>query len=224
MIQFQLLDISSDDIEIDGVNKFIITLYGKTGMDNNGFNKNIVCHIEGFKPYFYLKYPDHWAENAVKNIFFGKRYLNIEHLIHDKKNSQICGSYEFYGYHQENDLEKQYKFIKLEFMNHEKMKKCIKIIKEYCKKYYENINIKNEGEKEKVTEFINLCKENECYRFDSNLYESNIHPILRFIHEYNIKTCGWIQIENEKEVNPDDKRFNVDLEYEYLNIKKRKIE
>ena len=48
MIQFQLLDISSDDIEIDGVNKFIITLYGKTDIDNNGFNKNIVCHIEGF--------------------------------------------------------------------------------------------------------------------------------------------------------------------------------
>ena len=30
MIQFQLLDISADDILIEGVPKFIITLYGKT--------------------------------------------------------------------------------------------------------------------------------------------------------------------------------------------------
>ena len=94
MIQFQLLDISSDDIEIDGVPKFIITLYGKTDLDNNdGFNKNIVCHIEDFRPYFYLKIPD-WGE-FIKSSFFGERYLNIEHLIYDKKNSQICDSYEF---------------------------------------------------------------------------------------------------------------------------------
>jgi len=223
MIQIQLLDISSDDILIDKCSRFIITLYGKTNINNDGFNKNIVCHIEGYTPYFYLKYPNHWTNSDIKNIFLGKRYLNIEHLIHDKKNSVICGSYEFYGYHHENDKEKQYKFIKLEFINHENMKKSIKIIKEYCKKYYDNIDIKNEDEKKRVTAFINLCKENECYRFDSNLYESNIHPILRFIHEYNIKTCGWIQIENEKEINPEDKRFNVDLEYKYLNIKKSKI-
>ena len=42
MTIFQLLDISSDDISI-GDNKedkeFVITLYGKTNIDNEGFNK-----------------------------------------------------------------------------------------------------------------------------------------------------------------------------------------
>ena len=49
-LQFQLIDISSDDIPI-GDNywekEFIITFYGKTIE-----NKNVVCNVQGFKPLF----------------------------------------------------------------------------------------------------------------------------------------------------------------------------
>uniref|UniRef100_A0A6C0C801 DNA-directed DNA polymerase n=1 Tax=viral metagenome TaxID=1070528 RepID=A0A6C0C801_9ZZZZ len=224
MTQFQILDISSDDIEKDGEEPvFIITLYGKTNIVNKGFNKNIVCHIEGFKPFFYLKYPNSWTNSFIKSSFFGVRYLNIEGYIHDLSNSKLPPkSKEFYGYHlDENFNEKEFKFIKLEFINYDNMKKSIREIKKYCGKYYQDINInkiKNDT-KDKIIEFINLSKENEEYRFDSNLYESNIHPILRFIHETNIKPCGWVEIISGKEVDGDKKRFNVDIEYKYLDIK-----
>ena len=32
----------------------------------------------------------------------------------------------------------------------------------------------------------------------ANLYESKLHPMLRFLHEKNINSCGWVEIN----VNP----------------------
>ena len=190
-------------------------------LNEQGFNKNIVCHIEGFRPYFYLKYPDNWSNTFIRNSFFGERYLNMRNYIYNLVNATLPPkSKEFYGYHlDKNNEEKEFKFIKLEFINHDYMKKSIKIIKHFCKKYYQNINISDEDVKKNIKEFIDLSKENEEYRFDSNLYESNIHPILRFIHETDIKPCGWVEINNEKQVDEEKRRFNVDNEYKYLNIK-----
>ena len=45
-LKFHLLDIQNDDINYE----FQITLYGKTHD-----NKNIICNVTGFKPYFYVK-------------------------------------------------------------------------------------------------------------------------------------------------------------------------
>ena len=129
MIQFQILDISSDDIKIEGEEtKIIITLYGKSNMLNEqGFNKNIVCHIEGFRPYFYLKYPDNWSNTFIRNSFFGERYLNMRNYIYNLVNATLPPkSKEFYGYHlDKNNEEKEFKFIKLEFINHDYMKKVL---------------------------------------------------------------------------------------------------
>ena len=83
----------------------------------------------------------------------------------------------------------------------------------------ENTFIEDE---KRVNEFLELSMDNE-YRFDSNLYESNIHPILRFIHEKNLKTCGWVEIKNEKLIEDDKKMFNVELEYKNI-LRPKKIE
>mgnify|MGYP006125414599 FL=1 len=218
MIQFQILDLSSDDIEIDEESKFIISIYGKSNeIDEKGFNKNVICHIEGFKPYFYLKYPAIWQKSFICNSFLGERFLDIEEYV-SGNNSESVGEYnELYGYHlDENNDEKKYKFIKLEFINYENMKKTIRIIKKFCEQdIIENSFIEDQ---KKINGFIELSNDNE-YRFDSNLYESNIHPVLRFIHEKNLKTCGWVQIDNEQLIEEDKKMFNVELEYKNIHLK-----
>ena len=218
MIQFQILDLSSDDIEIDEESKFIISIYGKSNeIDEKGFNKNVICHIEGFKPYFYLKYPAIWQKSFICNSFLGERFLDIEEYV-SVNNLESVGEYnELYGYHlDENNDEKKYKFIKLEFINYENMKKTIRIIKKFCEQdIIENSFIEDQ---KKINGFIELSNDNE-YRFDSNLYESNIHPVLRFIHEKNLKTCGWVQIDNEQLIEEDKKMFNVELEYKNIHLK-----
>ena len=51
MVQFQIVDILSDDIPNSETNgkDFLLTIYGKT----KG-NLSIVCNVIGFKPYFYI--------------------------------------------------------------------------------------------------------------------------------------------------------------------------
>ena len=60
MVQFQIVDILSDDIPNGKKKEFQISIYGKTSD-----NKSIICNVIGFKPYFYLKVPDHWKYQKV---------------------------------------------------------------------------------------------------------------------------------------------------------------
>ena len=54
-----------------------------------------------------------------------------------------------------------------------------------------------------------ICND-ECL---ANLYESNIHPILRFIHTRNISPAGWIDISGKSVKTIDDRVFKCDMEY-----------
>ena len=65
-IKLQILDLSSDDIN----SEFIVTLYGKT--DDN---KNIVIHVNGFKPFFYMRIPNTWKNSTITSIL--KNMLRI---------------------------------------------------------------------------------------------------------------------------------------------------
>ena len=75
-IQFQIIDISSDDLPINELNywdkQFIISFYGKT-IDG----KNVVCNVQGFKPYFYLRVPDKWGNTIVRSFLnkFVKNFI-----------------------------------------------------------------------------------------------------------------------------------------------------
>ena len=68
---FQIIDIISDDIMIDGDFKnkeFVITLYGKT-VDGNV----VVCNVNGYKPYFYMRVPRggsviSWTKTFLKDV------------------------------------------------------------------------------------------------------------------------------------------------------------
>ena len=52
-----ILDLQSDDID----NRFTITIYGKTIE-----NQNIICHVNDFKPFFYVKIPENWNKNKFE--------------------------------------------------------------------------------------------------------------------------------------------------------------
>ena len=140
-IELQLLDISADDLETDDNHaEFVVTLYGKSSekSDKEEFNKNIVCHITGFRPYIYLRVPRVDSNNKnipdsfYKKSWFNERFLNIDKYLHNV--SEIKDYYELYRFRSDNDgNELKYKFIKLEFISHGDMKKVIKLIRDYCK-------------------------------------------------------------------------------------------
>ena len=197
-----ILDIQSDDIQ----NVFTITIYGKT-IDN----RNIVCHVKDFKPFFYVKIPESWNKNKFesniikeidKNLkFWEKKFINVNIKPPNYYN-------DFYGYNWDfkNNCRKRDKFIKLEFENYRSYNKYKSEIK----------NLFN-GKDKKLDDWRNICTE-ECL---ANLYEANIHPMLRFIHDRNINPSGWIEIRGKNVKAIDERVFkcNIELECNKSNIK-----
>ena len=216
MVELQILDLSSDDIDRadsdDKEKEFVITLYGKTIKD-----ETVVCNISGFKPYFYLKIPKSWSSNIRPKICnllgrnqttFSDNDFHIEQFIknaynHDPKKDFLesqttCEqSIDFYGFQCNEDKSlKTYLFAKLYFNSYTAMLKYTEAIREvYSRLQRRSIAGKLNNVSQIHKEWYELDRNDQC---DSNLYESNIHPIIRFIHLQKINPCGWIKITNDK--------------------------
>ena len=126
-LQFQIIDILSDDISFNDENKwdkqFILTLYGKTIDD-----KNIVCNVKNYQPYFYLRIPDNWT------ISFVKDFLKIIRIYNYEKNKIEINQYNnFYGFNYDPQCKKvkQYYFAKIYFKAYCDLQKCVREITKY---------------------------------------------------------------------------------------------
>jgi DNA polymerase family B, exonuclease domain. len=242
-ICFQIIDISSDDIALDNDNfwdkDFLITFYGKTKD-----NLNIVCNVIGFKPYFYLRIPDNWGDSTlrtflktIKNfISTYKTGKNLWNGNYDQELLETGQSYNFYGFNYDYNYDKikTYRFAKISFKSYGDLRKCTSAIQDFWKANLPTIEKKKvvvgyKGKsKEKKPIYSNderlyqwFQQEHNC-ECVANLYESKIHPMLRFLHSKNIQSCGWVQINLPNEsylVDDDQQSFNVDIEIGNIPLK-----
>lgn len=194
-LNFQVVDINSDDLPDDNNDKsFTITLYG---IDSN--NDRVVVHIKKYNPYFYIKIPIEWdsltAKSFLKDVCGLKPTEDPEYnLFSSIKNYELCKNKEFYGVqwnHKTNNIQ-SFNFLKIYLKTHDSLKKLVTLVK----KHY-NLN---DIDAKKNTTSIGLDRLNEWRSTptpadcDSNLYESSIHPIIRFIHDSKIEPTGWVRI------------------------------
>ena len=239
--QFQIIDFSSDDIplnENEYGKSFVITIYGKTKE-----NENIVCNIVGFKPYFYLRIPDNWGNPKIHSFL-----KIISYYARNNKSGNSWSSwngtyerdlltksrsYNFYGFNYDKLVNKikKFNFAKISFQNHNDMRKCSSSIQsffttnlshisngEYIRGYTNKNPVFNKIDQHLKAWFL---QEHNCDCI-ANLYESKIHPMLRFMHEKKIDTCGWVEVKvtDPNNLNPNEsKKFNVDIEIDTLPMK-----
>ena len=196
--QFQITDISQDDLIINKVNKFIITLYGK-----DCDNKNVACHVEGYLPHFYIKVPGHWdtsdsihlLRRICKNLEkdFNNEIKVLKSLIRgDNHKSHNCKGKDLYNFSWNKNVNQvqEFNFFKASFSNLRDMKKVVSEIK----KFYNNDPKSKFSYSEKDKEWIQLDRINSADKIcDSNLYESSIHPVIRFIHDRELNPTGWVE-------------------------------
>lgn len=197
MLELQIVDILADDLPNEETNgkDFQVTLYGK-----NRANESVICHVIGFKPYFYMKIPSHWTHVNVIRMFQDidgninsmiatvKKYDPHKDLVNLTKHNLVKCK-ELYGFKCNPDkTDKLFQFIKLEFTSYSGMSKYSEAIR---KKYSELQRQSNNHYDNLYKEWMNLDKDDVC---DSHLHESNIHPTIRFIHERNIQPANWIRI------------------------------
>ena len=79
--------------------------------------------------------------------------------------------------------------MKIYFESYSEMRKCIN----ETKKFY---NTKEELSGQKRDIHKEWKETRTSINNDSNLYESSIHPIIKFIHDTDIDPTGWFHIDN----------------------------
>lgn len=204
----------SNDIitEYDGGNeieiqKYVIKAYGRTED-----NKSVYLKINNYKPYFYIKKPDYWNNDNIKsyiNYIFSlfpieetamnnSKYVNSKNIYNEK----ILN--EFYKYEIEEHCDlvgftnyTKFEFIKLSFLSMRAFYAFKKVIKEG------KINSKR------------ILKKN----YKIQIYESKIKPFLDFIHEKDLKTCGWLKVLKYKKIKGNELTYcDINIQCDYNNI------
>tara|TARA_A100001015_G_scaffold245793_1_gene281896 strand:+ start:3204 stop:7145 length:3942 start_codon:yes stop_codon:yes gene_type:complete len=206
----QILDLISDDVN----DKFVITIYGKSKE-----SENVVLNVIDFEPFFYVRVPPGWNQHTA-NGFFKNLKFNDKKFTTDSDETEfdIKMEYEknkYYNFYIYDD--KKYDFLKFSFKSYDMMRKMIYKVR----KFYEECKTDVDPDKKS---FHALNGEDGEFRFDANLYESNIHPLLRFIHDRNIQPSGWIEftysksniVKEKKQIYNCEKQYD-DIPYESIN-------
>ena len=134
------------------------------GRTNTGLSLTVT--VNDFYPYFFIKIPRSWSMVQVKKLINGMKMMSKDHgrYIFDYQATEWK---EFYGF----KAEKKFNFLLVRFQ-------CSDTMRFYHNRSRNGIlEIRIDGKNEKF-----------------QLYESNFDPMLRFMHEQDIKSCGWIKL------------------------------
>ena len=190
-------DISSDEESTKPKDNttFVIQMFG---INENGEKASIT--VEEYKPFFYVKVDNSWGQKKKSDFLIhlkskiGKYYENsiLECKLIEKKKL-----YEF-------DAGKLHRFIMLKFAN-------IFVFNKVKNLWYQD-DTNEEGEKERNL-IKNGYKFGDCY---TELYESNIPPLLRFFHLREISPSGWVALPNTKSIQKTGENKTTTCDYEFV--------
>lgn len=219
-IYFQIIDIKSFDEDEDNNeenndnnDKFTIMIFG---IDELG--QSISLKVYGFEPYFYIYIPDintplkckQFKNSIIENL--PKKYQ--EDSITECK---IIQRKKFVGFSPEIDSaghyvgNKYHSFVYLKFRSKKIMQLCSNIFQPKD----------DDGYVLKGKKLIEKLKSKHIQvKYPPELYESNIDPLLRFLHIRNIDSCGWISCKKYK-INEENYKYTyckIDITCNWLNV------
>lgn len=133
--------------------------------------RSVYVQVDDFKPYFYVELEDHWKYTTVDSIITEVK----KRVPKDKVNGLIKFSveekYKFWGF----TNYKKFKFAKFTFNDFDSMKSYSFA---FGNKPYKIFSVSKKWLKFK-------------------LYESNILPVLRFMHIRQLEAFGWVSIDKK---------------------------
>jgi DNA polymerase delta subunit 1 len=182
---------------------YSILIYGVT---NNG--ESVSVNVKGYEPYFYVKPPDEWELYSDKR--FNTEVGNLELKLRNDK-------YECIFKKNGNESKYKKKIISVDYCEHFNGLSMVK--KQDFWGFTNNKEFRFIKVSVKSLNLFNSLK----YYFGSlkkegfKLYESNIDPFLRYIHEQDIKPCGWVSITDYEEYD-NETRSDYSIETYYKNI------
>jgi DNA polymerase delta subunit 1 len=192
-VEFQVIEWFDEDIydETEENNLYSVKMLGVTEK-----GESVCCSVTGFKPYFYIKVPKQWGKGSKKKFIDG---LGREFGRNAKFGEQWVKGYTGIS---EKDCKISNKkdfygfkngdtdvFIKLAFHN--------------------------------MSSFYNMRKNLSGYTKDKyvfELYESNLDPVLRFVHDLDIQTAGWVRGVQLSKNDISSTQIDVECELENLSF------
>ena len=163
--------------------QFVIQMFGI-----NERGETCCLYVNDYKPFFYVKAGDSWTDyNAGA---FMRDLQNNKKLDKRYKNSiiscDLVDHYKLYGF----SGGKKHKFLKISFKNTVAMNKYKNLW--YT---YNNDETTNNGEYRTRTNIV-------FQGVTTELYESNIPPLLRYFHIHNISPSGWVCFKMNRTIKP----------------------
>ena len=216
-------DIESDgegdsDENISGLNEsrgkqqysreYKIYLFGR-----DSENKTVSVLVNHFTPYYYIRIPENWTRHdceGFKNWILSQVDPKLHEGFLDMRINERKSFSEFSN-------NKEFRFIKLIFKNTTLMRKTIDIF------------VGRMGEGEDQVSYWKTYKGSELRRFgvslecdttyEFQLYESNIDPLLRFLHLQDIEPCSWVQIPAGQYIESNETTSDIDITCNWNVIK-----
>ena len=209
---FQALNwevINTDDIDDD---EFKIRVFGRSPCD-----KSVCCTICDYKPYFYIKAPqkddsgmdlldesitlDNFKSSMIHNKAWSTWMKTKKGNIEDYKKEHIDnGGIEY-------DLFTEEWKIPINGWNNNKTERYFKVVFSDLKSFKRETYYLNKSRK---------YKDIHHTPFTFNLHESNVDPMLRYMHEHEITPAGMITMKKStmKHVIDDNRKSRCDLEFD----------
>ena len=180
-LTFHLLDIQSRDVDVeyeevrlvhheDEEHAQTVTAMRKElvihlfGVTEDG--KRVRCDVTGFHPTFYLRLPEQRTSESADAI---KEYIRSQHIPMNQLTIHRIMKKIFYGF----TAGTKYPFLQIEVVSTSMFYKLRKLF---------------------LTDSLHPSFKNPIDKKMIEVYESNIDPMLRFLHVQNIQPCGWISI------------------------------
>jgi DNA polymerase elongation subunit (family B) len=176
-------------------NKFVIQMFGV-----NEKGETCCLYVKDYLPFFYVKVGDNWTDHQMQTFI---RYIQTNSKL-DKRFKNSIVSYELvnhrklYGFSGED----KQTFIKIEFKNTVALNK-------YKNLWYEYIPKEEQKEGGDYRTRCNIV----YYDIETELYESNIPPLLRYFHINNISPSGWVCFKPNRVTKPSINTTTCKYEY-----------
>lgn len=172
--------------------QFVIKAFG---LDNKG--NSIAIDVTDFKPYFFIKVPDTWERNVATVFMNGLKELVHKAFKDTLKDWKLLNAKQFYYF--TGDERYKFKFIKLTFDSQRGYNQYEYLLKEKVK----------------------IVGINGSAPTLYDRYESNILPLLRFIHTNDLNATGWITIPHGKYIKTiNETTCQLQVIANYQHVKK----
>lgn len=183
-VKFQILDVDSyNRIDDEGNKHFDITLFGKTSDD-----KSVFLNVEGFTPYFFIEVDARWRKEVIdKVIGTVKKQVYPKSCQDGLLSYKIIKAHKFHGFTDDA----YFNYVHLVFKDYD-------AFQAYEKVFSKKLNMPFISRERKV-------------KFQ--IYESNLHPMLRFMHIQNIDPIGWVSVPKSamKKLGPNHRKGTTDI-------------